>query len=76
MKASERDQLLLEHSAGLATLLERTANIYHLTEKLEQHQATQNGKVLSNAKSIFYIKGGVAAIFVIASLGVALAAVG
>ena len=34
-----------EIKATLATLVERSVNTYKLCEKLEQHQAIQNGRV-------------------------------
>lgn len=62
-------EVVTEQGKLLARVDERTINTYKLVEK-------QNGRVLSNTKSIFYGKGAVAIIFILASLGVALAAVG
>lgn len=45
MKAEERDKLLIR-------LDERTCNIWYSIEKLEKHQAEQNGFIISNIKSI------------------------
>ena len=45
MKAEERDKLLTR-------LDERTCNIWHTIEKLERHQAEQNGFIMSNIKAI------------------------
>ncbi len=45
MTDDERDELLYR-------IAERTQNIYHLTEKLEQHNALQNDHIFSQGKQV------------------------
>ncbi len=45
MNDDERDELLYRIS-------ERTQNIYHLTEKLERHNALQNDHIFSQGKQV------------------------
>ncbi len=55
MNAEDR-KILGEHGKHLATLLERTQNTYHIVEKMEQHQAFQNGAIAQNDKDIAVLK--------------------
>lgn len=43
MNDQERDELFIRVS-------ERTLNIWHVVERLEQHESTQNGCILDNTK--------------------------
>ena len=50
MKAQDRDILLIR-------LDEKSKNIYHLVEKIEQHQVTQNGTVADLVSRVATIEG-------------------
>ena len=50
---NELDRKILgEHASLLARLEERTRNNYHLSEKIEQHMAVQNGLIMENIRGI------------------------
>ena len=65
MEPQERDELLIR-------LDERSQNTWRSVEKIEEHLGIQNGRVRSNSRSIQYIKGGLAVVFIVASLALGL----
>ena len=56
MNAEDR-KILGEQGKTLATLLERSHNTYHIVEKIEQHQVTQNGTVADLVSRVATIEG-------------------
>ena len=68
MKANERDELLIR-------LDERTANIYHLTEKQEKHLSDLNDAVAKNTIGMAVAKSGIKRIYWVAG-GLALVIIG